>query len=141
MALCNADRAAAAISVAMTTPEDSIRARRRLTNRLIAGKDAARLAPFFDPAVTVIVGDGSVIAGREAVLAAFAAQFAQAGFQTYLRETDRVTVDASGQRAAEHGRWTGTWRDLPPVTGDYLAVWKKVIGQWVIEQELYVTLS
>ena len=64
----------------MTTPEDSIRARRRLTNRLIAGKDAARLAPFFDPAVTLIVGDGAVIAGREAVLAAFAAQFAQAGF-------------------------------------------------------------
>ena len=45
----------------MTTPEDSIRARRRLTNRLIAGKDAARLAPFFDPAVTLIVGDGAVI--------------------------------------------------------------------------------
>lgn len=125
----------------MTTPEDSIRARRRLTNRLIAGKDAARLAPFFDPAVTLIVGDGAVIAGREAVLAAFAAQFAQAGFQTYLRETDRLTIDAAGQRAAEHGHWTGTWRDAPPVTGDYLAVWKKVVGQWVIEQELYVTLS
>lgn len=125
----------------MTTSEDSIRARRRLTNRLIAGKDAARLAPFFDPAVTVIVGDGSLITGRESVLAAFAAQFAQRGFEAYLRETDRVTVDASGQRAAEHGRWTGTWRDEPPMTGDYLAVWKKVIGQWVIEQELYVTLS
>jgi ketosteroid isomerase-like protein len=125
----------------MTTSEDSIRARRRLTNRLIAGKDAARLAPFFDPAVTVIVGDGSLITGRESVLAAFAAQFAQAGFVTYLRETERVTVDASGARAAEHGRWTGTWQGEAPMTGDYLAVWKKVIGQWVIEQELYVTLS
>ncbi len=125
----------------MTTSEDAIRARRRLTNRLIAGKDAARLAPFFDPAVTVIVGDGSLIVGRDQLLAAFAAQFAQPGFIAYLRETDRVTVDASGQRAAEHGRWTGTWRDAAPMTGDYLAVWKKVIGQWVIEQELYVTLS
>jgi len=125
----------------MTTPEDSIRARRRLTNRLIAGKDAARLAPFFDPAVTVIVGDGSLITGRDAVLAAFAAQFAQPGFEAYLRETDRVTIDDAGLRAAEHGHWTGTWRDAPPIKGDYLAVWKKVIGQWVIEQELYVTLS
>ncbi len=125
----------------MTTSEDAIRARRRLTNRLIAGKVAARLAPFFDPAVTVIVGDGSLIVGRDQVLAAFAAQFAQAGFGTYLRETDRVTLDASGQRAAEHGRWTGTWQGADPITGDYLAVWKKVIGQWVIEQELYVTLS
>jgi ketosteroid isomerase-like protein len=125
----------------MTTSEDSIRARRRLTNRLIAGKDAARLAPFFDPAVTLIVGDGSLIVGRDSVLAAFAAQFAQRRFEAYLRETDRVTVDASGQRAAEHGHWTGTWRGEAPITGDYLAVWKKVIGQWVIEQELYVTLS
>jgi hypothetical protein len=30
----------------MTNAEDSIRARRRLTNRLIVAKDAARLAPF-----------------------------------------------------------------------------------------------
>mgnify|MGYP000653253489 CR=1 FL=1 len=35
----------------------------------------------------------------------------------------------------------GKLRDEAPMTGDYLAVWKKVIGQWVIEQELYVTLS
>ncbi len=125
----------------MTTPEDSIRARRKLTNRLIAGKDAARLAPFFDPAVTVIVGDGSVIMGRDQVLAAFAAQFAQGSFIAYVRETDRVAIDAEGARAAEHGRWTGTWRDSPAMSGDYLAVWKKVVGQWVIEQELYVTLS
>jgi ketosteroid isomerase-like protein len=125
----------------MTTSEDSIRARRRLTNRLIAGKDAARLAPFFDPAVTLIVGDGALIVGRDQVLAAFAAQFGDRGFVAYLRETDRVTVDASGLRAAEHGRWTGTWRDAPPITGDYLAVWKKVVGQWVISHELYVTLS
>lgn len=125
----------------MTSPEDAIRARRKLTNRLIAAKDAARLAPFFDPAVTVIVGDGSLIGGREQVIAAFAAQFAQADFETYLRETGRVTLDASGARAAEHGRWTGTWRGAEPIAGDYLAVWKKVVGQWVIEQELYVTLS
>lgn len=125
----------------MTTPEDSIRARRRLTNRLIAGKDAARLTPFFDPSAVVIVGDGSLIAGRDQILAAFAAQFAQADFLAYVRETDRVTVDAAGNRAAEHGRWTGTWRGAPPMTGDYLAVWKKTVGQWVIEQELYVTLS
>jgi ketosteroid isomerase-like protein len=126
---------------AMTTPEDSIRARRRLTNRLIAAKDAARLAPFFDHAVVVIVGDGSLIAGRDQVLAAFAAQFGQPGFLAYLRETERVTLDANGDRAAEHGRWTGTWRDQTPITGQYLAVWKKMVGQWVIEQELYVTLS
>ena len=27
------------------------------------------------------------------------------------------------------------------MAGTYLAVWRKVSGQWVIESELYVTLS
>jgi ketosteroid isomerase-like protein len=65
----------------MTSPQDAVRARRKLTNRLIAAKDAARLAPFFDPPVIVVVGDGSLISGRDQVLSAFAAQFAQPGFR------------------------------------------------------------
>ena len=35
----------------MTTPQDAIRARRKLTNKIIAAHDAKRLAPFFDPQV------------------------------------------------------------------------------------------
>ena len=31
----------------MTAPEDAIRARRRLTNKLIAAREAQRLRPFF----------------------------------------------------------------------------------------------
>ncbi len=27
------------------------------------------------------------------------------------------------------------------MSGTYLAVWRKVTGQWVIESELYVTLT
>lgn len=125
----------------MTTPEDSIRARRRLTNKLIAAKDAQRLSPFLDPGAVLIAGDGSVISGRAAILDAFAAQFADADFVAYERISEGVTLDAEGQRAAERGRWAGRWRSAPPMSGDYLAVWRKVTGQWVIERELYVTLA
>ena len=45
----------------MTTPQDAIAARRKLTNKLIAGKAAARLAPFFYPKVVLIAGDGSLL--------------------------------------------------------------------------------
>jgi ketosteroid isomerase-like protein len=124
----------------MTTPEDAVRARRRLTNKLIAAHDASRLRPFFTPDVKLIVGDGDLILGVEAVLQAFAAQFVEPGFGAYVRETETVQVDASGGRAAEHGRWTGRWADRG-MGGTYLAVWRKVTGQWVIESELYVTLS
>ena len=124
----------------MTAPEDAILARRRLTNRLIAAHDAARLRPFFAPDVKLIVGDGDLILGADAVLQAFAAQFAEPGFDAYVREAETVELDAAGARAAERGRWTGRWTDRE-MRGAYLAVWRKVTGQWVIESELYVTLA
>jgi ketosteroid isomerase-like protein len=125
----------------MTTPSDAIAARRKLTNRLIAGKDAARLAPFLAGDVKVIAGDGSLILGARDVLAAFAGQFADPDFVAYVRTTQRIDLDAEGARAAEHGTWVGTWRAAGEQSGTYLAVWRKVTGQWVIESELFVTLS
>lgn len=121
-------------------PDDAIRARRRLTNRLIAAHEAARLRPFFMPDVKLVVGDGGLILGVDAVLEAFAAQFAEPGFVAYVRETAEVSPDGAGLRAAESGRWTGVWKDRE-MGGTYLAVWRRVMGQWVIESELYVTLT
>jgi ketosteroid isomerase-like protein len=124
----------------MTAPQDAIRARRRLTNKLIAAHDATRMRPFFAPDVTLIVGDGALILGADAVIAAFAAQFAEPGFSAYVRETATVELDAAGNRAAEQGRWRGEWSDRQ-MGGAYLAVWRKMTGQWVIEAEMYVTLE
>lgn len=129
----------------MTTPEDAIRARRRLTNRLIAAHAppelrAARLKPFFAADIRLIAGDGALIVGAEAVVEAFAGQFADPDFVTYLRTPETVEVDAAGERAAEHGRWTADWKGSA-MAGTYLAVWRKTLGQWVIESELYVTLT
>lgn len=125
----------------MIPPDDAIRARRRLTNRFIAGREAARLGLVFLPAAVVIAGDGSLITGREAILAAFAGQFADPGFGGYVRTPDRIEADAASERAAEHGRWTAGWKDAPPQSGPYLAVWRKVTGQWMIGSETFVTLS
>lgn len=124
----------------MTTPEDAIRARRRLTNKIIAAHEAARLKPFFAPDVRLIVGDGGLILGADAVVEAFAGQFADPDFVTYVRTTEQVELDAAGERAAEHGRWAADWTSSE-MAGTYLAVWRKTLGQWVIESELYVTLS
>lgn len=124
----------------MTAPADAVRARRKLTNKLIAAHEAARLRPFFAPDVKLIVGDGELILGAEAVIQAFAAQFADPTFIDYVREPATVEPDATAGRAAEHGRWTGRWKGRE-MGGTYLAVWRKVTGQWVIESELYVTLG
>lgn len=120
----------------MTAPEDAIRARRRLTNKLIAGRDAARLRPFFLPDARLITGDGGLILGVDAIVEAFAAQFREPGFTAYVRTPDTVELDREGARAAETGRWTGGG-----VSGAYMAAWRKVTGQWAIESELFVTLG
>ena len=128
----------------MTAPADMIRARRRLSNRLIAAHQADRLAPFLAADVRLTGGEGGTILGAPAVVEAFRQQFADPDFVTYERLTDDVSLDQEGQRAAESGHWTGTWKDGDGrlvLTGTYLAVWQKRIGQWVIEQELFVTLT
>ena len=124
----------------MTSPADAILTRRRLTNRLIAAHDAQRLRPFFAPDAKVIVGDGGLILGAEEIIRAFTAQFSDPTFVTYLREPEGVEMDADAGRGAERGRWTARWKDQES-SGAYLAVWRKVTGQWVIESELYVTLA
>jgi ketosteroid isomerase-like protein len=124
----------------VTAPEDAIRARRRLTNKLIAAHDAGRLRPFLDPQVKVIAGDGALITGADAVIAAFEAQFRDPAFVTYERTPERVELDGAGDRAAESGHWIGSWRQAR-MGGVYLAAWRKVTGQWVIESETFVTLE
>lgn len=124
----------------MTAPDDAIRARRKLTNKLIAAHDAARLKPFFAPDANLISGEGGLLMGGQAILGAFQAQFADPSFVTYARTTQAVSLDAEGARAAETGTWIATWKDATS-SGTYLAVWKKQVGQWVIESETYVTLA
>ena len=124
----------------MTAPEDAIRARRRLTNKLIAAHEAGRLRPFLHAQVKVIAGDGALIVGADAVVEAFGAQFKDPAFVTYVRTPETVELDQAGERAAEAGRWVGTWRQAR-MAGTYLATWRRITGQWVIEAEMYVTLE
>lgn len=120
----------------MTAAEDAIRARRRLTNKLIAAKDALRLRPFFAADARLIPGGGGLILGADAIVEAFTAQFRETGFIAYVRTPETVEIDAAGDVAAETGRWTGNGQ-----SGAYMAAWRKQIGQWVIDSELFVTLS
>ena len=125
----------------MPSPDAAIRAKRKLTNRLIAGRDAARLRPHLTDDMLLIVGDGGLLAGAEAVVAAFAGQFADAAFIDYVRTTDTVELAADGCRAAETGRWVGRWKDGVEMSGVYMAAWRESRGQWLLERELYVTLQ
>ena len=124
----------------MPAPDIPIRAKRKLTNRLIAAHDADRLRPHLTDDMLLIAGDGELIRGADAVTAAFAVQFADAAFVAYVRTTDTVEIADDGQRAAETGRWVGRWQGGVEVSGVYMAAWRQNHGQWLLERELYVTL-
>jgi ketosteroid isomerase-like protein len=124
----------------MPAPDVPIRAKRKLTNRLIAAHDAARLRPHLADDMLLITGDGGLIQGADAVLAAFAGQFADPAFIDYVRATDTVDLAADGRRAAETGRWVGRWKGRAETSGVYLAAWRQSHGQWRLERELYITL-
>ncbi len=124
----------------MPAPEIAIRTKRKLTNRLIAAHDAARLRPHLTDDMLLIVGDGDLIQGAQAVTAAFAGQFADPAFIAYVRTTDTIELAADGRRAAETGRWVGSWRGGVEISGVYMAAWRESHGQWLLERELYVTL-
>ena len=125
----------------MPSPEDAIRAKRKLTNRLIAAHDAARLRPHMTEDIVVIVGDGSMIEGLDAVIAAFAVQFADKAFIAYVRTTETVEIAVDRQRASETGRWVGQWKGGVEMSGVYMAAWRERRGQWLLERELYITLQ
>lgn len=128
----------------MTTPQDAIRARRKLTNKIIAAHDAGRLRPFLHPEMKLITGDGSLVLGAQAVVDAFSGQFADPSFIHYVRTPETVELDETGERAAEAGRWAALWKGDgggQTMGGTYLATWRKLTGQWVIENELFVTLE
>ena len=124
----------------MPAPENAVHAKRKLTNRLIAAHDAPRLRPHLADDMLLIVGDGDLIQGADAVVAAFARQFADPAFVAYVRTPETVEIAEDGQRAAETGRWVGTWKGRPEITGVYMAAWREARGQWLLERELYVTL-
>ncbi len=124
----------------MPAPDVALRAKRKLTNRLIAAHDAARLRPHLADDMVLIAGDGGLIEGAEAVVAAFAGQFADPAFIAYVRTTQTVEIAADGCRAAETGGWVGTWTGGVEMAGVYLAAWRQARGQWLLERELYITL-
>lgn len=125
----------------MPAPDIAIRAKRKLTNRLIAAHDAPRLRPHLTKDMLLIVGDGEPIWGADAVVAAFAQQFADPDFVAYVRTTETVEIAANGHRGAETGRWIGRSKSSPEITGVYMAAWHEHHGQWLLGRELYITLQ
>ncbi len=123
----------------MTDPAVRIRALREQSNQAIAAHDADHTVSFMAPDAVVGVAGGPILVGRQASRVAFAEQFADTTFVTYVRTTEQVTL-ADPMRATERGRWVGRWRvktGMHEQGGSYVAEWRVSEMGWLIHSETF----
>ena len=124
----------------MTDPTLHIRALRDQSNQAIAAHDADRTVSFMAPDIVVGVAGGPTLKGRDASRGAFAEQFADKSFVTYVRTIEQVTL-ADPMRATERGRWVGRWRlksGMHEQGGSYVAEWRFSEMGWLIHSETFI---
>jgi hypothetical protein len=91
----------------------------------------------------VVASTSDQIAGRAENQRRFAQQFARRPDLVYVRQPTAIAVYQPWDVAAERGEWSGRWTDSSGVVeigGSYLAQWRKVGNEWLIQAEVYVPL-
>jgi ketosteroid isomerase-like protein len=130
----------------MTQPSAdlAIRLARAAFNRALADADIAAIGPLLAANCVMVTGsDSAVIAGRKAQLLAWKREFSATARTIYTRTPDAIVVSEVEPVAMETGRWKGVAAGTEETlsSGTYCAKWRNSGGSWVIEAEIYVTLS
>ena len=117
-----------------------IRAARERSNAAIAAHDLAAIASVWMNDVHVVSSTSAQTAGRLQNQERMATQFRNRPDTIYVRRSTVVEVYGAWSVAAERGEWTGRWTEpygALEIGGTYLAQWRKVDGQWLIQAELF----
>ena len=134
--------AAALRATGFQSADDSlIREARAQSNQAIAAHDLAAIARVWMEDVHVVSSTSAQTAGRERNQQRMARQFASRPDTIYVRRPIVVDVYPSWAVASERGEWMGRWTEPDgalEIGGTYLAQWRKVDGQWLIQAELFV---
>lgn len=118
-----------------------IRAR---SNDAIRAQDVDGIVAAYDETYQLTTGSGLLFHDNpETEKELWAEHFAQLPDVVYVRTPTTIHISTYLPRAAESGKWVGTWTtDKGPVEvrGTYSASWIKVSGQWKIQSEMFVSL-
>lgn len=118
--------------------EQYIRAARITSNKAITKKDIASVAKFWKADYVEISSDGSLIAGREAVMADWKKMFVNDSSFRFERQFGTIVFAGGGNVAIEKGIliYTSPYN----YKGYYTALWCKVYGVWVTQMENFVSI-
>lgn len=131
-------------SAADDSDKDQIAAIREQSNQAIARHDVAGIVRFLDSEYQITTGRGLMYhhdPEQEGV--SWAEHFARYDDVVYTRTPQTIEISSYLPRAAESGRWLGTWTNENgqiEVSGSYTASWRKVDGDWKIQSEIFVSL-
>ena len=127
--------------IAAQTDEPAIRDLRARSNAAIAAHDLAGIARPWAIDVHVVSSTSAQTAGSQANQQRMARQFETRPDTIYIRTPATIDVYSPWNVASERGTWVGRWTEPDgklEIGGTYLAQWRKVNGQWLIQAELYV---
>ena len=109
VALCLLPGTVAAAATPAVT-ERAIRALRVQYNAALAKHDFVAMRRFYVTDYTALPGSNGGAFNVTDLGKRISGDFADPTFVTYVRTPARVSLSYSGKRAAEVGRWVGTWR-------------------------------
>ena len=121
----------------------AIRAARAASNEAIARHDAEAIVSRFDSEYQITTSLGQMSQGADGEIESWKRLFSQRPDVVYVRTPEDVEVSRKYPLASEAGTWLGTWTtgEGPVRTGgNFMAMWRKVDGEWKIRAELFVAL-
>ena len=118
--------------------EKYIRAARIESNAAIAKKDVDGVAKFWRDNYVEISSDGSLIPGKENVMADWKKMFATDPSIRFERQFGTIEFTYGGIVAMEKGLlvYTSPYK----YKGYYTALWRKIDGVWVTQMENFVSI-
>lgn len=114
-----------------------IRQARLDSNACIARKDVDGVAKYWMKDFVQIAGDGSHTKGKAQITADWKFMFSKSS-PLFERIPESIVISQSGDLAWESGKWN---YKTDPFYGNYAAMWRKVNGKWLTQNELYVSLN
>jgi methionine-rich copper-binding protein CopC len=122
----------------------AIRMRRAAFNHALAHADLSAIGPILASQAILVTGtDSAILSGRKAQLLAWKREFAATNRTVYVRTPDTIVASSVEPIDMEHGHWqairAGEAASL--AAGSYVAKWREVGADWVLEAEIYLTLS
>jgi ketosteroid isomerase-like protein len=123
---------------ATVAAEKYIRAARAESNTAIAKKDIAGTAKFWTNDFVEIISDGSLLCGKEPVMADWKNMFAKDSSIRFERQFGTIEFARGRTVAMEKGIliYTAPYN----YKGYYSALWRKVNGVWVTQMENFVSV-